>query len=665
MAEVSSGLSAYNWTDYDKKIKPQNLKEKLGQALSDNKLTGDEIKNLKKDFAAQGISEEDFYKSLSSVTGISSDKIKSADSSPVEFTFDINSKTNKVSAVIQDNNEDGDGDVTTTKQGGKEATVFSTDTVTPENIKFKDYKKNNFNEVSKTDKKSDFDIVKGGVTTIKPKTVADAISDDNSISPDKKIKDLQKSIGLTGKDIDGKFGPKTLSALVDKYNQARNSEDKAEVERLGKLIDKLMPSFEGTAIGKSLKEVRGTDKELSDKKEIIKKAGEFASKATEALKADNYDDFKKICADVKSSNLPQSVKDKVLDQLSKVAEKKLAENIGSPPAKELFGTDLIDQMPDSSPSKLTFKTLYKSEVKDGETKWVLKEPKDIIKSIKELDPKDASKVLSTLGPVTSALTLKQMDCKDARKIIEVMPPDKAAKALEIMDPKDAENILKADGSDKSISAKLLTFMNPEKAKAILDISKSLHPAWNLAVTEQMDKDKAKNIGDLDPKEAGNRLKSMDFKEARKIIDTIPQDKAVKILENMSPEAAGAILATDGGNQQSSAKLLLAMNPEKCKAILDSTDNTFTRWSKDVQEEMAKIKAQQEAKAEVKPTPTPDPKSEVKPNPKPVQKTEVKPTPDPKPDVKPVENEVYYDEERMVCEVNPPEQSSEPLVCEAP
>jgi hypothetical protein len=180
MSEVSSnGLTAYNWTDYDKKIKPSNLKGKMEEALSDNKLTGTEIDNLKKDFESQGVSEEEFYSSLSSVTGVNTDKLKSANNSPVEFSFNI--QNNKVSAIVEDKNEDGDSEVATTKEGGSDAVVFSPNAKTPENLKFKDYKTNNFNEVTTTDKKSDFTVIPGRVATIKSDKVADAISEDKNI----------------------------------------------------------------------------------------------------------------------------------------------------------------------------------------------------------------------------------------------------------------------------------------------------------------------------------------------------------------------------------------------------------------------------------------------------------------------------------------------------
>ncbi len=430
MAEVSSsGLTAYQWTDYDKKIKASENKEPqqtaLKEALKDNKLTGSEVKDLKESYRQAFMKENpnesldtadaNFYEGLASVTGIDSNKIRSSDSSPVEFTFNI--KNDSIASITQDNNEDGDSDVITTKKGGAEATVTSRSVQTPASLNFKDYKTNNFDKAYQIPENKD-NFSKGNVSTIKEEKVVEAIGGQAETSPKDTIKSFQSSIGLTGKDIDGKFGPKTLSSLANKYTEALNTNpatdaSRAELLRLGTAIDKLQPIFEGTDIGNDLKALRAnvppsdqvdaTKKAITDKREIIKVASEFVNKGTQALKKNpaDYEGFKKVSNDVKASNLPDSVKEKIMERLGKTAGDKLMSNIGSPPAQTLKGTELFDSLPDGNPNKEALKTMYSPKVENGQTTWTLKTPNQMAESLKSGNSEITKKVFASLGPKKS------------------------------------------------------------------------------------------------------------------------------------------------------------------------------------------------------------------------------------------------------------------------
>lgn len=513
MTEVSAGMSTYQWSDYDKKIKASSSKTEqqsaLQEALKDNKLTGNEIKELKAKYQEAFMNENpnesldtadaNFYSSLASVTGVTADKLRSADASPVEFTFNI--ANGRVSTITEDKNEDNDGDVTTTKEGGAGPEVFASNVKTPESLKFKDYKTNNFDDAAKVPEKGS-DFKTGGVTIISDKKASEAVGGD--------VKAFQNSIGLTGKDVDGKFGPKTLSTLAEKYSAAVNAnpptaESKAEADRLGAIIDKLQPSFEGTQIGNDLKALRAEtspsakaeetkralDKTITDKREILKTAGDLADRGSKALSATppNYAEFKKVCDEVKAGNLPESVKSKVMDQLGKLAEEKLTKNIGSPPAKNMSGSELIDALPETSNTKLAFRAMY---APDGKNNWTLKKPEEISTLIKDAPTEVASKILSTLTPKDSESVIKKMEPIEAKKAVDGMKPQDAAKIFNGMSAKDAASVLVADGQDKSKTSSILAAMDADKAKKVLEFTSKPYAAWTDAVKGQMTEDKAVN-----------------------------------------------------------------------------------------------------------------------------------------------------------------------------
>jgi mannose-6-phosphate isomerase-like protein (cupin superfamily) len=106
MPAITSG-SAYQWTDYDKKIKAPEAKKELEgslqEALKDNKLTSTEITDLKDKFIkaykaeyGNAGAEDSFYQGLSAATGVGADRLKVK---AVEFTFKI--KALKVESITE------------------------------------------------------------------------------------------------------------------------------------------------------------------------------------------------------------------------------------------------------------------------------------------------------------------------------------------------------------------------------------------------------------------------------------------------------------------------------------------------------------------------------------------------------------------------------------
>lgn len=99
--DINSNILSYQWSDYDKTIKPtqskkENEVENLTEALEDGKLTKDEISTLKSkyinsvksDKVSETAAEEEFNKRLTSIIGEKGfTAYKQAESEPVAFTF--------------------------------------------------------------------------------------------------------------------------------------------------------------------------------------------------------------------------------------------------------------------------------------------------------------------------------------------------------------------------------------------------------------------------------------------------------------------------------------------------------------------------------------------------------------------------------------------------
>lgn len=174
----------------------------LSQALEDNKITGKELESLRKEYAKQGVSSDQFDKAISDIFGISTAKVKAAGSSDAVITLEMEDSGKSVNVNPKSENLE----------------ILTT----------------NFNIM---DNKTIYDFshdpeINGGIH--------DGLGTPQNAD---QVKSLQKFLndckpqGKEKLDVDGLYGPLTMGRLKDVFADAVKNKDFKTVDKLILVIE--------------------------------------------------------------------------------------------------------------------------------------------------------------------------------------------------------------------------------------------------------------------------------------------------------------------------------------------------------------------------------------------------------------------------------------------
>jgi hypothetical protein len=334
----SSNILAYNWTDYDKKIKaPEKPAQEekvanLQDALADGKLTGTEIDTLKDKFMAAWAkqnggktdgAENAFYEGLTKVVGREGvkdlvdanneakkvgEKTKvHSQFSPVEFRIEIKDKTSLVTEV---------------KKGGAESLVNEADTTAETRLGNKKTEQKPY-DYNKEDFAKGFGENNPQIKSTKEYTVYgsknNAFVDIKGKKED--VRALQTELGCV--KLDGRVGAETMQKLFDQYKVAFDSRppDFNTLSMLNNAVNnlKLDEIFGGTGLGEALKKNKaGADEILNLRNKYKENDLTMAGNAINAAKPtpeSGIGDWKAVGEAVSGITSP-GIKAKVMEKLS-------------------------------------------------------------------------------------------------------------------------------------------------------------------------------------------------------------------------------------------------------------------------------------------------------------------------------------------------------------
>ncbi len=274
--------------------KNNSIKQNLKTALSDGKLTFDEIKNLQKEFGSDTKNFEQALKDTISEKGFK--VYQEYKSSPSNFSFDFSKNgehDDKVSVKFKTNQ-------------------FTSKDLSVIDIGVKPTKEDYQN--ANNDIKSIKDKVKDGVVKTGNNNSVNYISHPKNTQKQQDVKNLQESLGI---NKDGLIGPKTISTLLKKYESLSASNDKSGLENLNKLVDAigLKDMFKGTKTGASLESLYNKAnlqvKVIAPEKAQISKdlakdlMNKYSSGVEGALITNKEEVAKKVTQDISKLSIPQ------------------------------------------------------------------------------------------------------------------------------------------------------------------------------------------------------------------------------------------------------------------------------------------------------------------------------------------------------------------------
>lgn len=655
-SSITAAMLASRFTD----SKYKETRAAMTEALKDQNLDQNDVQNVKEKFiqefkslnkgADDKTASEAFYKNLSSLVGKDTDSLKStyepqaegankkADTEPVVFRF----------KDLGDNNIAVDDDEIATN-GYNSITVGEEQEVSDNRDKKGnfDYKSSDAKVFTSAVKNnlSEESIVKGNSAIIKAdKEIYDGgslnkIIENMNLPEDitipakvpnggsQEVQKLQSFLGLPSSRQDGKFGAETMNQLKKQYAEALRSGDKDKVDKLSSLVGSLNATINNNSIVDStLSKLDDTGKKYlkntqkgEEKKYLEVEGSKMAKEAIDSLSSNppDYKKFEEVRKQIETDPKFGDVKGKILEMMSSISTKKLADNIGSPPKKNLVGSELIDAVnssanKDSKAISDTFKMMYK---KGNDNNWTLNPDKKALSDFSKTDSFNALP-MSMQNNINKILGNPTRDESERLPVGNLAPALKSQRASRAGEYLDSININSSDRA-KAVKASYTAMYAPRSAdnNAIWEYKPNKD---NLAsVLNDKNINSALSAEELNGMVKAYKNSGASDDDMTKVLSSLPKDKAAKILYlssqnkdgtdqaakylgKMSKEDAAAIISViprpkEAGDlmvaldrsmdKKQIADLLKSVSPEMRDNIIKYTNANFRAWTDEIKKNM--------------------------------------------------------------------------------